>query len=109
MATVKLLSFYSSASAGANSLAQIATQDDNQDRTIVGILCNDQTKLVRTQVQLAGKLVFDVDDGLMAQQKEWIDCNIVFKAGVFIFLGLQNGSGGNITNAGITVKYSVPV
>lgn len=109
MATVKLLTYYSSANTLANSVAQIATQDDNQDRTILGILCNDQTKLVRTQIQLAGKLVFDVDDFLMTQQKQWIDCNIVFKAGIYIFLGLQNGSGGNITNAGITIKYSVPV
>lgn len=109
MATVKLLTYYTTANAGANSVAQVATQDDNQDRTILGVLCNDQTKLVRTQIALIGKTVFDVDDFLMTQQKELIACNIVFPKGTFVFLGLQNGAGGNIVAAAITIKYSVPV
>jgi len=108
MTVTKYLTYVASTPANTTELTQQITQDDNQDRHLVGILTGDATKLNRTQIQLSGKVVVDIDNSLMGQQKDFIPLDVTFKAGVFFFLGTQNGTAGAVDNIPITIKYEVP-
>lgn len=108
MTVQKYLQFYNTVGANSSNIVSITTQDDNQIRTVTGIWCNDETKLVQTVLQLQGKNIVAFDDFFNSLLKAPLQCNVAFPAGVNIFLGLINGTAGAITNAGIVIRYEVP-
>lgn len=96
MAERKSVRFQIPAIAAGASLGEtfISTPDDTRPRTVVGILSTNQTKLIRTVLMHTGNPILDIDDGIMAQQRDLIDVNESYPGGVQISLDIRNNSAG---------------
>lgn len=92
----------------ATSGADVVTTDDNVNRTITGIFCNISTPLVRVQLQIQGKTVFDVDCSAFNNAAGFIPLDVSIKTPLLPHVNLVNGSAGTITNAAISLKFEVP-
>lgn len=111
MAEKKAVRFVIPAVAAGANLGEtfISTPDDRRERHVYGLLSTNQTKLVRTVLMRTGNPIMDVDGGVMAQQRDFIDADETYPAGVQISLDIRNGSGGAlVANAdAVQVFYTV--
>jgi hypothetical protein len=107
--TTKYVTYVGSVAANSTTSNAVATQDDNQVRTITGIFSGDTTKLNRTQLALAGKVMVDIDDSAFSAANGLLPVSVSYPVGVLIFLGFQNGTGGAVNNQPIVVQYTVPI
>lgn len=87
----------------------IVTPDDPSPRVVRGILSTNQTKLIRTVLMRTGFPVADLDDGIMAQQRDFIPVDQTYPSGVQITLDVRNNSAAGLAAAtdAIVVKYEV--
>lgn len=87
----------------------ISTPDDTRQRTVVGLLSTNQTKLIRTVLMHTGNPIEDVDNGVMAQQRDYWKANEVYPSGVQISLDVRNNSAGAlaVNTDAIVVLYEV--
>ena len=83
--------------------------DDQVTRRLVGFLTTNQTKLIHTQVDIAGRVYVDIDHGLAAQQKDWIPVLQQYPPGLPFSLNVINDSAGAlaVNTDAITLKYEV--
>ena len=109
MSVQKYITFVASTPANSTVVGAVVTPDDNQERTVTGVLTGDSTKLNRTQIERTGLTVVDIDNSLMAQQAGFIPVNVVFKSGIQINVGSENGTAGAVNNFPITIQYTVPL
>lgn len=86
---------------------QVNTPDDNSRRTVTGILSTNQTKLIRTVLMQTGQPIADIDNGVMAQQRTFIDINTAYGSGVPISVDVRNGSAGAlaVNTDAIVIRY----
>jgi len=104
---IKVLTQVISTAANSSSLAAVATQDDNLQRTLTGIWVSDHTTGLQAEVQLTGKTVVQVDDTVMNLLKDFLEVEVVFPPGIQFFLGFNNTTGGAINNVAFIYRYEV--
>lgn len=87
----------------------INTPDDQKPRKVTGILSTNQTKLIRTVLLQSGQPIADIDDGVMAQQRDFIPVDAQYTAGLAITLDVRNNSAGalNVNTDAIVIRYEV--
>ena len=96
--------------AGARTNATaVPTFDDQVTRRVVGFLTTNQTKLIHTQLDVAGRVYADVDHGTMAQQKDWVPVLQAYPPGLTFSLNVINDSAGALAANvdAINLKYEV--
>lgn len=98
---------YITALAGDTTQVELKTSENNKQRTITGIYSGDHTADVHTQIENNGKVLVDVDNTVFTTLNGLLPVSTVFDIGDPVFINLDNQSGGTITNAPITVQYSV--
>lgn len=86
----------------------VPTFDDNAPRKLVGYLSTNQTKLIHTQIDVAGRVFADLDGGLQAQQRDWIPLDQDYPLGVLISVNVINDSAGAlaVSTDAIVLKYT---
>ena len=94
--------------AGTQSGPQnVATFDDNAQRTVVGALMTNQAKQVHVRLDIAGRVYADLDGGIMAQQRDWIPLDQPYPAGTLISVNTVNDSAGGVGAVdAIIIKYT---
>lgn len=111
MAEVKFVTFQIPAVAAGAVLGEtfISTPDDTRPRHVTGILSTNQTKLIRTVLMKTGNPIAVVDDGVMAQQRDFVKVDETYPGGVQISLDVRNASAGAlaVNTDAITVRYEV--
>ena len=87
----------------------IVTPDDSKPRKVTGILSSNQTKLIRTVLMKTGLPIADIDDGVMAQQRDFITVDQSYDSGVQISLDVRNNSAGAlaVNTDAIVIRYEV--
>jgi hypothetical protein len=81
--------------AGAKSGAiAVPSFDDNINRKLIGYLSTNQVKLEHVILDVAGRVFADLDGGLNAQQRDFIDLDQDFPAGVQFSFNFANDSAG---------------
>jgi hypothetical protein len=87
----------------------VPTFDDQVKRRLVGFLTTNQTKLIHTQVDVAGRVFLDIDHGLAAQQKDWVPVLQEYPAGLAFSVNVINDSAGAlaVNTDAINLKYEV--
>lgn len=85
----------------------VASPDDPKPRRVLGILSTNQTKLIRTVLMKTGFPVADLDDGVMAQQRDFIPQDQTYEGGVQISVDVRNNSAGAlaVNTDAIVIKY----
>lgn len=86
------------------------TFDDDVTRKVTGILSTNQTALVRTVLLQKSKMVADIDGGIMAQQRTFIDIDTTYVGGIPITVDVRNESGAPVgaNTMAIVVRYEAP-
>lgn len=111
MAQRKVIRFQIPAVAAGAALGEtfVPTPDDTRQRTVVGILSTNQTRLIRTVLMHTGNPIEDIDNGIMAQQREFFHVNEVYPGGVQISVDVRNNSAGAlaINTDAIAIFYDV--
>lgn len=72
----------------------ISTPDDTKPRHVIGILSTNAVKLMRTVLMKTGNPVQVIDNGLMAQQREFVKVDESYPGGVQISFDFRNASAG---------------
>lgn len=72
----------------------ISTPDDTRQRHVIGILGTNSTKLMRTVLMRTGNPIEVIDNGLMAQQREFFKVDSIYPGGVQISFDFRNASAG---------------
>ena len=87
----------------------ISTPDDTKPRHVTGILSTNQTKLIRTVLMKTGNPIAVIDNGTMAQQREFIETDENYPGGVQISVDVRNASAGAlaVNTDSITIRYEV--
>lgn len=95
------------AAGGRSGPTNVATFDDNAARVLRGYLSTNQTKLIHTQIDVAGRVFADLDGGVQAQQRDWIPLDQPYPIGVLISVNVINDSAGALAVAtdAIVLKY----
>lgn len=85
----------------------VPTFDDASPRRLVGFLMTNQTKLIHVQIDVAGRVIADIDGGVQAQQRDWIPLDQDYPVGVFLSVNVINDSAGALAVAtdAIVLKY----
>lgn len=85
----------------------VATFDDNAQRTMRGYLSTNQTKLIHAQVDIAGRVFADLDGGVQAQQRDWIPLDQTYPPGTLFSVNVINDSAGalGVNTDAIVFKY----
>lgn len=94
--------------AGARSgPTNVPTFDDNAPRTLRGYLSTNQTKLIHTQVDVAGRVFADLDGGVQAQQRDFIPLDQAYPLGVLFSVNVINDSAGPlaVNTDALVLKY----
>jgi len=94
--------------AGAKSGATaVPTFDDSVPRRLTGILSTNQTKLIHTIVDVAGRVIADIDGGVMAQQHDFIPLDQDYPVGVSLSVNVANDSAGAlaVNTDAIVLRY----
>lgn len=88
---------------------QVATPDDTRQRTVTGILSTNQTKLIRTVLMHTGNPIADIDDGVMAQARDFYKVNESYPGGTQISVDVRNNSAGAlaVNTDAIVIRYEV--
>lgn len=87
----------------------ISTPDDTRPRRVTGILSTNQTKLIRTVLMKTGNPIAVIDNGLMAQQRDFVKVDEQYPGGVQISLDVRNASAGAlaVNTDAVTVRYEI--
>ncbi len=95
------------AAGAATGATAVPTFDDQIPRKLVGILSTNQTKLIHTQVDAAGRVFADVDHGVMAQQRDFIPLDQDYPVGVQLSVNVINASAGALAAStdALVLKY----
>lgn len=111
MAEIKYVRFQIPAVASLATLGEtpIVTPDDPRPRTVTGILSTNQTKLIRTVLMRTGNPICDIDNGLMAQHRDFIPVNETYPGGTQITVDVRNNSAGAlaVNTDAIVIQYQV--
>ncbi len=88
----------------------VVTFDDAKPRRLLGFLTSNQTRLIHTQIDIAGRVFADIDHGLAAQQRDFIPVDQQFDSGIIISVNVINDSAAAllVNTDAIVVKYDAP-
>ena len=97
------------AAGGTLTETQVTTPDDAQNRRLTGVLSSNQTKLIRTVVMKTGQQIADLDNGVMAQQRDFIPLDVRYDQGVIMSVDVRNNSAGAlaVNTDAIVLRYEV--
>ncbi len=111
MAELKYIRFQIPAVAAGAILGEtpVITPDDPRPRVVKGVLSSNQTKLIRTLVMKTGNPIADIDNGVMAQQRDFIPLNEAYPGGTQITVDVRNNSAGAlaVNTDAIVLAYEV--
>lgn len=111
MAEIKYFRFQIPAVAAGATLGEtfVPTPDDPKPRKVVGILSSNQTRLIRTLLMHTGNPIADIDNGVMAQQRDFIPLNEDYPGGTQISVDVRNNSAGAlaVNTDAIVIAYQV--
>jgi|SRR5579859_418078 len=97
------------AAGAATGPTAVPSFDDQVPRRLVGFLSTNQTKLIHTQLDVAGRVFADLDGGVMAQLKDWLPLLQAYPVGVQFSVNIINASAGAlaVNTDAIVLKYEV--
>lgn len=87
----------------------VPTFDDLAPRVLRGYLSTNQTKLIHTQIDVAGRVFADLDGGVQAQQRDWIPLDQQYPTGVLFSVNVINDSAVAlaVSTDALVLKYEV--
>jgi nitrous oxide reductase len=85
----------------------VNTPDDQVNRKVTGILSTNQTRLIRTVLMKQGTPIADIDNGLMAQQRDFIAADAQYGGGLPITVDVRNSNAGAlaVNTDAIVIRY----